>query len=126
VNWNKLKIILIHNTARKGFYGINTMVIANDTKRICSLDVAWHGAAHDARVWRHSFARDEVMKRRYYLAGDSAYPISDHLIKPYSVNKALRDPRRRLFNTRLCGLRTEMSENVYGMWKRRFPVLRNL
>jgi hypothetical protein len=32
----------------------------------------------------------------------------------------------RLFNARLSGLRTVMSENVFGIWKKRFPVLRML
>ena len=29
-----------------------------------------------------------------------------------------------LFNRRISGLRTVMSENIYGVWKRRFPILK--
>jgi hypothetical protein len=32
----------------------------------------------------------------------------------------------RLFNSRLSALRTVMSENIFGIWKRRFPILRML
>jgi DDE superfamily endonuclease len=112
---------------RKMFYGLNAMVIANDRKLILGLDVDWHGAAHDARIWRMSRLKRRIERRRgYYLAGDSAYPISDVLVKPYPNQEAIRDQRKRLFNSRLCGLRTEMSENVFGIWKQRFPCLRSL
>ena len=60
----------------------------------------------------------------YLLAGDSAYPISPVLVKPYNNREALNDDLMHLFNTRLSALRTVMSENVFAMWKRRFPILR--
>jgi hypothetical protein len=110
---------------RKMFYGINTMVVANDRKLIVALDKDWHGAAHDARVWSECRRKRDIESRRdFLLAGDSAYPISDVLMKPYPTAEAIVDNRKRLFNARLCGLRTEMSENVFGIWKRRFPILR--
>ena len=34
--------------------------------------------------------------------------------------------RKRLFNSRLSGLRTVMSENQFGVWKKRFPILKGL
>lgn len=112
---------------RKRFPGINAMVIGNDRKLICALDVDWHGAAHDARVWKESLVRPVIEgQRQFYLAGDSAYPISDVLIKPYSNADALDDRRKKLFNARLCGLRTIMTENIFGIWKRRFPILKNM
>jgi DDE superfamily endonuclease len=114
---------------RKMFYGINVMVLGNDKRLILALDVDWHGAAHDARVWKESPVKELIERHRnYYLAGDSAYPISDVLVKPYPTPEVLADNsgRKRLFNARLCGLRTEMSENVFGIWKRRFPCLRNM
>ena len=48
------------------------------------------------------------------------------MIKPYPTNESSNDRRKRLFNRRLSGLRTVMSENLYGVWKRRFPILKNL
>ena len=62
----------------------------------------------------------------YKMAGDTGYPISEVLVKPYSTEEAGQDRRKRLFNKRLSGLRTVMSENVFGIWKRRFPILRNM
>ena len=65
-------------------------------------------------------------QRRFLVAGDTGYPISEVLIKPYSTNEAGGDVRKRTFNRRLSGLRTVMSENIYGVWKRRFPILREM
>ena len=62
----------------------------------------------------------------FLIAGDTGYPISENLIKPYSSQEAGADRRTRLFNKRLSGLRTAMSECLFGVWKRRFPVLKNL
>ncbi len=62
----------------------------------------------------------------YLLAGDSAYPISGYLVKPFSVAEAGRDASKRQFNERLSGLRTAMTENVYGRWKRSFQCLNHL
>ena len=39
---------------RKGFYGVNGMVICDDKKRIRYLDLGWPGAVHDMRVWSNS------------------------------------------------------------------------
>lgn len=60
------------------------------------------------------------------VSGDSGYPLSDILIRPYTNEEALRDASKRRFNRRLSGLRTVMSENIFGIWKRRFPVLKNM
>jgi DDE superfamily endonuclease len=106
-------------------YLILFQVIGNDQKLILELDPDWHGAAHDAQIWKDSKKKPEIeAQRRFLLAGDSAYPISDTLIKPYTNQEALGDERKRLFNSRLSGLRTEMTENVFGIWKQRFPCLR--
>ncbi len=62
----------------------------------------------------------------YCIAGDSAYPISPVLMKPYNNREALNNALMRLFNTRLSSIRTKMSENVFARWKGTFPILRML
>ena len=37
----------------------------------------------------------------------------------------MTDVRKRLFNLRHSGLRTEMTENIYAMWKRRWPITKH-
>jgi hypothetical protein len=104
------------------FYGINTMVVAYDFKLIVALNEDWHGTAHDAHVWSECRQKCDIESRRdFLLAGDSAYPISDVLMKPYLTAAAIVENRNRLFNACLCGLRTELSGNVFGI----FPILRN-
>jgi len=112
---------------RKQFYSINTQVVANDEGLIYDLDVSWPGSTHDARVWNRSEVKAFLgQQRRFNIAGDSAYPMSEILVKPYAVAEAANDRSMRKFNGRLSGLRTAMSENVYGIWKRRFPIIRAL
>ena len=111
---------------RKQYYSINVQVVGND-KFIYDLDVGWPGSTHDARVWSRSLAKRHIeQQKRFLLAGDSGYPTSENLVKPYSTAESANDPRKRLFNRRLSGLRTMMSECLYGVWKARFPILKNL
>ena len=115
---------------RKQNYSINTQIIGNDQGLILDMDHRWAGRKHDARVWRRSEAKryieNQPIEARFYLAADSAYPISPFLMKPFKVNEAAGDPLKRLFNRRLSGLRTLMSECIYGRWKRRFPVIKHI
>ena len=112
--------------SRKQFYAVNTQVVANDW-RICDLDVSWPGSTHDSRVWCRSQVKPYVEQQRMFLiAGDSGYPISEVLIKPFNINEASQDKRKRIFNKKLSGLRTVMSENIFAVWKRRFPVIKSL
>ena len=96
-------------------------------KYIYDIDCGWPGSTHDVRIWKRSEVK-RVMEeqRRFLVAGDTGYPISEVLIKPYSTREAGDDVRKRTFNRRLSGLRTVMSENIYGVLKRRFPILRNM
>lgn len=111
---------------RKQFYAINCQVVAND-RRIYDLDCRWPGSTHDSRIWNRSEVKHYMeSQRRFLVAGDSGYPISDVLIKPFSMNEASGDRRKRMFNRRLSGARTVMSENIYGVWKRRFPIIKSL
>jgi hypothetical protein len=48
------------------------------------------------------------------------------LMKPYINREAQEDQLARLFNARLSGLRTVMSENVFARWKNTSPILRML
>jgi len=89
-------------------YGINCLVVADDRHYIRALDRDWHGSAHDARVWNYSAVKPIIeQNRQFLLAGDSAFPLSDVLIKPFSNAEALYDPRKKLFNARHSGLRKE-------------------
>ena len=78
---------------RKMCYGINTLVVTNDQHLICALDRDWHGSANDSRIWNQSLFKPLIeQQRRFLLAEDSAFPLRDVLIKPFSNDDALEDP----------------------------------
>jgi hypothetical protein len=54
------------------------------------------------------------------FTGDSAYPISRTLMKPYIRPVEVK---HRRFNAKLSGIRTFCTENLIAIWKRRFPCL---
>ena len=118
---NELKVFW----GRKARYSINCQVIGNE-QRICDIDVQWPGSTHDARIWKLSHAKQIIEEQiEYKIAADSGYPISQVLVKPYSAAEVNENPRRT-FNRKLSGLRTVMTEDIFGRWKKRFPILCNL
>ena len=91
------------------------------------MDVGWPGSTHDSRIWQRSEAKTWLEAQiSFKCAGDSGYPISEVLVKPYETAEAGNVARKRLFNKRLSSARTVMTENIFGMWKQRFPILRDL
>lgn len=123
-----------HADCRQGFfnrkhsYTFNCQVIGNGKRKILDIDNSWAGSTHDARIWANSDAKQYIDTHctEFKIAGDSAYPLSPVMVAPFSKDEAAADEKKRLFNIRLCGLRTEMTENIYGMLKKRFPILRQL
>ena len=102
--------------------------MGNDSKKILDIDLQWPGSTQDAGIYRNSEVKEYVegLVPHYKLAGDTGYPISQVLMKPFLTQQARNDPQKRLFNIRLSGLRTEMSEHIFGMWKRQFPILKRM
>jgi len=93
------------------------------------------GSLHDARVYRNSSlyqraSNEDVLKEpverigitdiRPYLVGDSAYPISPWLMKPYP--EATCDPSEITFNKELSSARVVI-ECTFGHLKSRWRIL---
>lgn len=93
------------------------------------------GSLHDARVYRNSSlyqraSNEDILKEpverigitdiRPYLVGDSAYPISPWLMKPYP--EATRDPGEITFNKELSSARVSI-ECAFGRLKSRWRIL---
>jgi DDE superfamily endonuclease len=86
---------------RKMHYAINCQIVGNDRGLILDINADWQGANNDARIWATSPIKEVINRqRRFLVAGDSAYPISDICITPYRVAEAANDPTKRLFNRR--------------------------
>ena len=90
--------------SRKMFYGKNVLIVGNDKRIIYALDADWPGSAHDSGIWNSSLFKPLIeQQRRFLVAADSAFPISDVVIKPYSQADAAVDAQKARFNTRLSG-----------------------
>jgi hypothetical protein len=78
------------NNCRKNFWALNCQIVCNDEMLILDLDCHWYGKTHDAHVWAWSAVRTylEAVPGPFLIVGDSAYPISPILMKPYSNREA--------------------------------------
>ena len=115
---------------RKGFYSMNMQGMVDADARFVNVQVHVFGRTHDAKAWdvsdakqlvqRH-FSRSEYVadvngKRiRPYVLGDSAYPGSEHMLKPYLQSSA-NDTEKRRFNLRHCRTRQVVGQ-AFGIHK---------
>ena len=111
---------------RKGLYSINAQIVGGIDRRIYDILLGSPGSFHDAAIWGMSEVRGwfETKYPRRYVLGDSAYAQSDCLMTPYPEEQSRRDDLKCLLNVRHSGARVEMTENIYGMLKRRFPFIK--
>ena len=114
--------------SRKFRYAINAQVVGGPDRLIYDLELGGPGSWNDACIWRQSDVKKVLERRqpRFKLAGDSGYPRSPILITPFTQEEGQNDMRKRLFNLRHSGLRAECTECIFGMWKRRFLIKRNI
>ena len=111
---------------RKQRYSLNVQVVGNDS-RICDIDCSWPGSANDSTIYHYSAVKQHMESQvTYKCAADSGYSISQIIVKPYDKDAALNDRRKKKFNSALSGIRTIMTENIFGRWKKRFPIITNL
>ena len=84
---------------------------------------SWPGKAHDARVFNHSPLREELadlcyvpnqcLDETYHILGDSAYPLSNHVMTPYRVRSNMSLAEKK-FNTNLASKRSVI-ERAFGL-----------
>ena len=120
----------------KRYYSINLQGIVNSQMKFIHASVGYPGSIHDARVLRISGIYDQAEKgqiltqpkRRIQsdyigplLAGDSAYPATSWILKPYSFVGNLPREKRK-FNKRFSGMRS-LVERAFGMLKSWWRIL---
>lgn len=111
---------------RKGFYSINTQIVASADLRILSLNANYPGASHDAFIWRNSYMKTFMWDlynncvRGTWLIGDSGYPLEPVLMTPF-LNPAEDSPQSR-YNTAHVRARNCV-ERCIGLLKARFRCL---
>ncbi|XP_066598104.1 uncharacterized protein [Prorops nasuta] len=114
---------------RKGFHSIHLQSICDHKLRFIDVYTGMCGSVNDARVWRLSDIRELINQdsQRYFpnnthIIGDSAYPLTQYLIKPYSDNGHLNEIQIN-FNRKLSATRMTI-ERAFGILKGRFRKLK--
>jgi len=118
---------------RKKNYSIAMQAVVDSQGLFLDIDVGWPGSVHDARIWQNSpYLRfmNELMDdlhtqypdERWVVLGDSAYPLSVWLMKPYAIEN---DAERLSFNTALAKARVAV-EHAFGRLKQRWRRLKLL
>ena len=107
---------------RKGLFSINVQAICDHDLILTNVVARWPGSTHDNRIFENSniCARLERREIQGILIGDNGYPLGPYLITPL-LTCTTREQRH--FNYALCNARVKI-ENVFGIWKRRFPCSR--
>ena len=112
---------------RKGFYSINLQAIANHNRKIMWWNMMTVGSTHDSLAWALTpLAQDlAIMGLPFglWIAGDDAYPSSEYLLSPYSIQASRADKFKDNFNFYQSRCRINV-ECAFGMLVEKFGVLR--
>ena len=114
---------------RKGFYSLNAQIVGGMDRRIYDIQLSSPGSFHDAATWTMSLFKGWLETRNELgglVLGDSAYPLSHYCLTPYDEQESQTSDSKCLFNVRHSQARVEMTENIYGMWKKRFPLIKHI
>lgn len=121
---------------RKQYYSINLRGIVNPQLHFQHIAVGFPGSIHDSRVLRLSgifnlAENEEILtaptrmvnrvQLRPMLVSDSAYPLKNWLLKPFSNRGHLSHQKKR-FNAKLSAMRSVV-ERAFGMLKGRWRAL---
>ena len=121
---------------RKGWYSMVLQAVVNDNYLFTDVCVGWPGSVHDARVLANSslykkaeqkqiLCGDEVAHNGFnipvFLIGDSAYPLTTWLMKPFPHHSNLT-PSQKSYNFHLSRARIVV-ENAFGRLKARWRRL---
>lgn len=105
--------------SRKHIYSVKMQIVCDKNLKIRDVVVGSPGSYHDAKIWKNCNlfrCKENYFSEQEWLAGDSAYPLSDILITPY---------RRTNFNKRLSKYRVR-AEQCFGLLKEMFGSLKEL
>src|SRR6266498_2002948 len=104
-------------------YSIQYQGIVNHRGVFIDYEIGWPGSVHDAKVYRNSFFYQNVstlIEGWDYLLGDSAYPLSSFLIKPFNNSENNLQTQFNITHS----LHRVVVENAFGRLKNRFGSLK--
>ncbi|XP_037553127.1 protein ANTAGONIST OF LIKE HETEROCHROMATIN PROTEIN 1 [Nematolebias whitei] len=121
---------------RKGWHSIILQAVVDGRGQFWNVFAGLPGSLHDARVLRLStlwelatrgnlfpahFRTIGTATTCYYVLGDSAYPLQDWLLKPFSDTGRLT-AEQQIYNQKFCSTRVVV-ENAFGRLKGRWRCL---
>ena len=121
---------------RKGFYSVVLQAVVDDDYLFRDVMVGWPGSVHDARVLANSSVYRKANQKEIlntnsirirginvypFLVGDSAYPLSSWLMKPFPYNTTLTSEKKH-YNYIVSRARI-VTENAFGRLKARWRRL---
>ena len=109
---------------RKGYFSVNVQAICDDDLKFSNIVARWPGSTHDSRIFENSHIAAKLESREITgtLLGDNGYPLRAYLLTP--LLKPITRAEIR-FNQHVSRARVKV-ENLFGVWKRRFPCLRHV
>ena len=105
-------------------------ILGNSYRYIGEIDTylysGWPGSVHDARVFRNSPVADTIadLPEEFHVLGDSAYPLTTHVLVPYRDNGHLTADEKH-FNKCHSSTRVDV-ERAIGLLKCKFRRLKYL
>ncbi|XP_052264182.1 putative nuclease HARBI1 [Dreissena polymorpha] len=111
---------------RKGFASLVLQVVCDSNLKFLDIYTGWPGSVHDARVYRNSPVAQKIenLPDEFHVLGDSAYPLTRHLLVPYRDNGHL-DQLQKKFNKCHSSTRVDV-ERAIGLLKCKFRRLEYL
>lgn len=115
--------------SRNHIYSIKAQVVCDNKLRIRDVVVGSPGSSHDAKIFKNCSIfknKENYVSAHQWIAGDSAYPLSDFLITPFRSNsEQLDSSKRKAFNLRHSRYRVRV-EHCFGLLKEKFGSLKEL
>lgn len=130
------KLVVIHRPKdtsesyrdRKSNLSVNLTAVVTSDCKFSYVYTGQSGRCHDAHVFNVSDLSTMLEDpQRYfiddaYLLGDSAYPLSYHVITPYSQLESNVDPEKARFNAKFSAMR-QVVERAFGILVKRWRFL---
>jgi hypothetical protein len=115
---------------QKQQYAVAAMVICDDHKQIRYLNIGWPGLVHDQRTYQNCKINkmpELFFSFQEYLLGDSAFTNNAWMLAAYKKfgGQIVLASGQIFFNDLLSAAQCK-EEHTIGIWKARFPFLRQL
>ncbi|XP_072155801.1 putative nuclease HARBI1 [Bemisia tabaci] len=107
---------------RKGWFSKNVQVIGGPTLLIQDIVCRWPGASHDQTIFNGSSVEQRFEQGDFgtdAIVGDTGYETRSYILTPVTNPNS---EAAQLYNESIVRTRQSI-ERLFGVWKRRFPIL---